>query len=243
MNTLLQILAQPKQWMSFSRAAKKRGCSAIEHRRWFEKWAASTRDGASPIGDEQPWMTYAAADFLSGWLRPDMSVFEWGSGGSTVFFAKHAGRVTAIEHEEAWARQVRAALAERQIANAEVQHLPPEPDPEAAKWDATDPLLFSSGGKQFSGLSFQRYVTAIDPVPDASLDLVVVDGRARPSCLQRGMSRVKPGGVLLLDNAERPHYQRARSLLVPGHWELLDFTGPGPYCAQFWQTIGWRRKS
>ena len=188
-------------------------------------------------------MTYAAAAFLEGWLRNDMNVFEWGSGGSTIFFANHAKQVTAIEHEEAWARQVRAAIADRKIANAGVEHLPPEPDAAAALWDAADPSIFASGGEPFRGQSFQRYVTSIDQFPDDSFDLVVVDGRARPSCLKRGMAKVKPAGMLLLDNAERRHYQRARALLDPAQWELHDFTGPGPYCAQFWQTIGWRRKS
>ena len=243
MNALLQILTQPMEWMAFCRAAKSRGYSAMAHRRWFGKWSRSTRAGASPIGDEQPWMTFAAAEFLRDWLRKDMSVFEWGSGGSTIFFAKHAGRVMAIEHEEAWAVQVRAAIGERQITNAEVEHLPPEPDAAATAWDAGDPSVFPSGGDAFRGQSFQRYVTFIDQFPDASFHLVVVDGRSRPACLQRGMAKVKPGGMLLLDNAERRHYQRARALLDPAQWELHDFSGPGPYCAQFWQTIGWRRKS
>ena len=243
MNALLQILTQPKDWMAFSRAAKARGYSALAHRRWFGKWAGSTRGGVSPIGDEQPWMTFAAAEFLEGWLRNDMRVFEWGSGGSTIFFAKHAQQVTAIEHEEAWAAQVRAALTDRKITSAQVEHLPPEPDAAAAAWDAADPTVFASGGEPFRGQSVQRYVTSIDPFPDASLDLVVVDGRARPACLKRGMAKVKPAGMLLLDNAERRHYQPARALLDPAQWELHDFTGPGPYCAQFWQTIGWRRKS
>ena len=166
MNALLQILTQPKDWMAFSRAAKSRGYSALAHRRWFGKWASSTRGGASPIGDEQPWMTFAAAEFLRGWLCKDMTVFEWGSGGSTIFFANHSKQVTAIEHEEAWAVQVRAALAERKIANAQIERLPPEPDGAAVAWDAADPTVFASGGEQFRGQSFQRYVTSIDPFPD-----------------------------------------------------------------------------
>ena len=143
MNALLQILTQPKDWMAFCRAAKSRDCSAIEHRRWFGKWAGSTRGGVSPIGDEQPWMTYAAAEFLSGWLRKDMTVFEWGSGGSTIFFANHAKFVLAIEHEKAWAAQVRAAITERKIANAGIEYFPPEPDAAAAAWDAADPAVFA----------------------------------------------------------------------------------------------------
>ena len=35
-------------------------------------------------------------------------------------------------------------------------------------------------------------------------DLIVVDGMWRDKCAQRAMDRIKPGGVVILDNAERP---------------------------------------
>ena len=240
MNTLLEIAAHPRDWLAFRRAAKVRDCPAFAHRRWFAEWS---RTGATPLGDELPWMTFAATDFLRGWLRKDMNVFEWGSGGSTVFFARHAARVIAVEHEDAWAAQVRDAIGNRGISNAQLEHLPPEPDAAAGYSDVADPSVFASSGEVFRGHSFQRYVTFIDQYPDAEFDLVVVDGRARPSCIQRGLAKVKPGGFLLLDNAERPHYTPAKALLDPAGWELHDFTGPGPYCRQFWRTLAWRRKS
>ena len=243
MNTLLDIAAHPLDWMAFCRAAKTRKCPALVHRRWFAGWSRSSRNGATPLGDEMPWMTFAACEFLSRWLRRDMSVFEWGSGGSTLFFAKHAGCVTAIEHEAAWAAQLREVIGGRGLTNAQLEHLPPDRDEAAAGWDAADPSVYASSGAVFRGQSFQRYVTFIDQFPDATFDLVVVDGRARPSCIRHGMAKAKLGGFLLLDNAERAHYARAKALLDPARWELHDFTGPGPYCRQFWQTLAWRRKS
>ena len=47
---------------------------------------------------------------------------------------------------------------------------------------------------------------AICDEPDASLDLVVVDGRARVECARRAMPKVKPGGLLLLDDTSRERY-------------------------------------
>lgn len=242
MNALREIAAHPREWMAFCRAAKVRGCSAVAHWRWFGEWSRSSQNGASPLRDARPWMTFAAWEFLQGWLRRDMSVFEWGSGGSTIFFARNAGRVTAVEHEEAWAAQVRAAIAERGIDNARLEHFSPELDAAAAGWETADPSVFASSGEVFRGQSFRRYVTFIESFSEASFDLVVVDGRARPACIRHGMARTKPGGFLLLDNAERAHYARAKALLDPARWELHDFTGPGPYCRQFWQTLAWRRK-
>lgn len=242
MNALRDFVTLPAEWLAFRCAAKAHHCSAIKHRRWFRDWSRSSTSGASPLTDESPWMTFAACEFLRGWLRKDMAVFEWGSGGSTIFFAKHAGHVTAVEHEDAWAAQVRAAISARRITNAQLEHLPPEDDAAAAQWDAADPSVPASSGAPFRGQSFARYVSFIDQFPDAAFDLVVVDGRARPACIQHGMPKVKPGGFLLLDNAERAHYAPARALLDSAHWELHDSTGPGPYCRQFWQTFAWRKK-
>ena len=238
----MNALSHIAEWLAFRRAAKARGCSALAHRRWFGEWSRSSHGGATPLGDEQPWMTFAAVNFLRGWLRPHMSVFEWGSGGSTIFFARHAAHVLAVEHEMEWAERVRAACAAKGCANAGVEHLAPEPEEGAAQWDSSDPSAFASGGEQFCGLSFRRYVTAIDQFPDADFDLVVVDGRARPACLRRALAKVKPDGFVLLDNAERKHYAPTKALLDPARWEFHDFTGPGPYCRQFWQTHAWRRK-
>lgn len=56
----------------------------------------------------------------------------------------------------------------------------------------------------------------------ASFDLVVVDGRGRPACVARAMRLLKPsGGVLVVDNAERPLVGEALAG-VPGHWLRFD---------------------
>ena len=50
---------------------------------------------------------------------------------------------------------------------------------------------------------FDDYVAAINDELDNSLDLVIVDGRARVECVRRAMPKVKPGGLLLLDDTGR----------------------------------------
>ncbi|MBU6399666.1 MAG: hypothetical protein KGS61_05060, partial [Verrucomicrobia bacterium] len=42
------------------------------------------RNGKYPLDLELPWFAYAAIDFLDRYLRPDMRVCEYGSGGSTL---------------------------------------------------------------------------------------------------------------------------------------------------------------
>src|SRR4051812_14883663 len=51
----------------------------------------------TPLDLEIPWFSYAAIDFLDAALRTNMTVFEYGSGGSTLFFAKRAKSVFTVE--------------------------------------------------------------------------------------------------------------------------------------------------
>ena len=48
----------------------------------FPKWYRSLY--TTPAEQELPWITYAGIDFLNRVLAPDMRVFEWGVGGSTL---------------------------------------------------------------------------------------------------------------------------------------------------------------
>lgn len=67
---------------------------------WFR-----TLESKSPL-DEQgnpiPWVTYSFIDFIKGRITKAHSVFEFGSGNSTLFYAKLAGRVVSVEHDREW---------------------------------------------------------------------------------------------------------------------------------------------
>jgi SAM-dependent methyltransferase len=57
-------------------------------------------------GSPMPWMNYAMVAFLEQRLRPEMSLFEFGSGNSTLFFARHVGKVVSVEIDPAWHERV-----------------------------------------------------------------------------------------------------------------------------------------
>jgi len=67
-------------------------------------WYDSFRK-AMPIDKEGvpiPWYTYAAIDFLKSRVDKTMTIFEYGSGNSTMWWAKHAARVVSCEHDQQW---------------------------------------------------------------------------------------------------------------------------------------------
>jgi len=70
-------------------------------------WAhAPVTAGGAPL----PWYTYAAIEFITPRLRPEMRVFEYGSGQSTRWWSGLAARVDAVEDDPAWMAKVSEGL-------------------------------------------------------------------------------------------------------------------------------------
>ena len=65
-------------------------------------------------------------------------------------------------------------------------------------------------------------------------DVVVIDGSYRYECAQKAVNRLKPGGIILLDNADW-HVQTAK-LLRDSDLIEVDMTGLGPINAYAWTT-------
>jgi hypothetical protein len=167
-----------------------------------------------------------------------MTVFEYGAGGSTLWFARHAKHVVTVEHNPAWADAVEQALGADGLVNAEVVRVLPEVSC-ATPEDISDPFAYFSSDEALAGYRFRNYASFIDKYPEHAFDVVSVDGRARPSCIYHGHARVKRGGYLILDNSDRPAYHPAYRFL--SGWEVYAFAGPGPYSDYQWETTVWRR--
>jgi hypothetical protein len=72
--------------------------------------------------------------------------------------------------------------------------------------------------------SAEDYIGAIGEFADGSFDIVIVDGLYRPECLRRGASKVKPGGLLILDDTDQAQLARVRKTELP-QWKKVSFTG------------------
>jgi precorrin-6B methylase 2 len=61
-------------------------------------------------GSPLPWMNYGIISLLKNRLSKEQFLFEYGSGSSTLFWAKRVGGVVAVEHDENWYREVEMDL-------------------------------------------------------------------------------------------------------------------------------------
>jgi hypothetical protein len=58
----------------------------------------SLGSGRNPLDDQIPWITFEARHFVERVLTPESIVFEYGSGGSTLF-SKRVKQVISVEHD------------------------------------------------------------------------------------------------------------------------------------------------
>lgn len=67
-------------------------------------WLRSLKEGrpCDARGNPIPWMNYSIVSLLESRLNASLTIFEYGSGYSTLFYAAHTGKVVSIEYDETW---------------------------------------------------------------------------------------------------------------------------------------------
>ncbi len=175
-----------------------------------------------------PWYTFKAITFIRDRLHKTMRVFEYGCGSSTIFYAQRCGQVIAVDHNHEWIQKViREAKTDGKV---EITHVEPDGMDEWMRkyhaelhFDNAHPNnYFSKGWKAY----FRKYVRWIDRYPNESFDVISIDGAARPSEMKHAIPKLAPGGMLILDNSERPRYAQGVAL-APSGWHRHDFPGTG----------------
>lgn len=61
--------------------------------------SAATMSSVDAKGNPIPWITYPAIEFIKQLDLSDRTLFEYGCGGSTVFWSRVVKRVDSVEHE------------------------------------------------------------------------------------------------------------------------------------------------
>jgi hypothetical protein len=71
---------------------------------WFTSF--DNQQALDQHGEALPWVTYSFIDFIKDRLSKDMKIFEFGSGSSTLYYAKRVKKVVSVEHDEAWFNKI-----------------------------------------------------------------------------------------------------------------------------------------
>lgn len=80
----------------------------LKERNWVK--SVKLKQSIGKNGEPIPWFTYPFIDFLKVRLNKNMKVFEFGSGNSTIWFAKRVSSIVSVEHNEKWYNKIREAI-------------------------------------------------------------------------------------------------------------------------------------
>lgn len=196
----------------------------------FPIWWKYKKRNLSPLDCDRPWITFKAKKFLDKILEKEMSVFEYGSGSSTLYFSRRVKSVHSIENDKEWSEYLNEYLSKHNIENVVGQLFEAQPGDGSSS-------AYGSSSPAYKGQSFEKYVKSIDAFPDKTFDIIVVDGRSRNACISHALPKLKDNGYLIVDNSEREEYLNGHDeLFDPSQWELHSFCGPTPYCFIFSKT-------
>jgi hypothetical protein len=166
---------------------------------------------------DKPWLTPAAVEHCQRHLGRQMRGWEFGSGRSTPWFAQRLGTLVSIEHDPRWFARVKAQLDRLKIINVDYRLIPVEKtDSSAAEAEAPP-----------------GYVATLTEEPDDSLDFLAVDGQYRTPCIRAGLRKIRPGGLLLVDDVN--YWARREDLPVPETWPVVHESTNGLKVTCIWQ--------
>lgn len=158
--------------------------------------------GRSTVSLRLPWLPFDLIDDLRERVGSRSRVFEFGGGGSTLFFLDCGAEVLTVEHDPSWMGR----LEELAGAGTWSGLLQPLDDPDA-------------------------YVASIAEHPDDSFDVVVVDGRERARCALAALDKVRPGGWLVFDDVDRERYAEALEAVPWRRRDYVGFAPAKPSLA------------
>jgi hypothetical protein len=122
---------------------------------------------------EAPWLGFRGVKALASLLTPSSRVLEYGSGMSSLFFARRCAKLVSVEENPAWHAEMSRRFAADGLDNIDYRL-------------RTDRAGYAN----------------LDDYPDASFDLALVDGIERVSSVRTALAKVKPGGYIYLDNSD-----------------------------------------
>lgn len=185
------------------------GTALLRRPRDLPRYARQGLRRTSPMDLALPWFSYGAIDALAALVRPEWIVAEYGSGGSTLFFASHAARVFTAEHDAGWASRVETESKRSGLTNVEVRS-------PSADFSTAEHLLASP------------YAHAFD---DLAPDLVVIDcwtdgsdrDELRPALFRHAERNLRPRVIVVDDSYRYPHLRRETTAA-----RVVTFTGVDP---------------
>lgn len=147
-----------------------------------------------------PWMNYPFIDFLKEKISNDLIVFEYGSGASTIFFAKKTKKIISVEYDREWYEKIKNVLLD-EVDNGTVHY---------EELNDTYPK------------SIEKYMI------NEKCDIVIIDGRKRVKCAKIAYKYLSEKGVVIFDDSYRQYYSDGIKFYKEKGFKTITFRGIKP---------------
>lgn len=151
-----------------------------------------------PQNEPYPWVTYPFIHFIEPRLKKDFTLFEYGSGNSTLYYASKVKKVVSVEHDRTWYEKIKKELSHPNVS-----------------------LLFQE-------LENNAAYCRMSITTGEKYDLIIVDGRDRVNCIKHSIEVLNSRGVIILDNSYREKYSEGIEYLKENKFKRIDFWGMCP---------------
>lgn len=136
--------------------------------------------------------------------RDDIRVFEYGMGRSSLWWAKNVHEYYGVEHDEEWYHQIVEKLKKvnPSVEKSRLFYRPFNISREYYGWENWTKPPIKDKHRDI-------YAETIQQFPDNYFDLVIIDGFERVRCARQVPEKIKPGGMVVIDDYERLKYREA----------------------------------
>ena len=155
-----------------------------------------------------------------------LEIFEWGSGFSTTYYAEYLTKKGrdfewhSIDNNRTWHEKVKSKINKKGLQSFVRLYLKEFPPFwEKPGWSVPPPCgVFVP--KSEDEKAYINYPISLND----KFDIVIVDARFRRHCIQTARKVVKQGGIVILHDAQKLHYQigldsfEYRTFLDTGSW-------------------------
>lgn len=152
-------------------------------------------DGA---GNPLPWMNYPMISLLEERVPAGLTVFEYGCGFGTLWWAKKAKRIVVVEHDKAWYDKMSPDFP----PNVRAIHRPLE-----------------RGGE---------YCKTVSQIHNVHFNIIIIDGRDRVNCALHCTDSLAKDGVIIFDDTDREEYKAGCDYIKSKGFKELKLTGIKP---------------
>jgi hypothetical protein len=142
-------------------------------------------------------------EYIENLVNKDSKVFEWGSGGSTIYFYPLVHTYISVENIRLWYELVR-----QRLIMDKVQGITKRNNNTILIYidERSDYIENKKGrGSIKDGVHLKKYVNSIDETNIDDFDLILIDGDVRANCLLKAIQYATENTTIILHDYYKYH--------------------------------------